>query len=101
MTARRTMVIPLLIAAAALTARTPAGSQRPTRERISLDEGWRFTKGDPPGNSVSLLYDVRPEVPDQRDDRPADAQPTAAGRAGPRRSGCGEVVDSPQRQRLH
>jgi hypothetical protein len=30
------------------------------RERLSLDMDWRFTKGDPPGNQVSLLYDVRP-----------------------------------------
>lgn len=49
-----------------------------TRERLSINDGWRFTKGDPPGNTVSLLYDVRPEVTDARDDRPADAQPTEA-----------------------
>src|SRR5579863_997472 len=30
------------------------------RERISIDDGWRFTKGDPADNTVSLLYDVRP-----------------------------------------
>ena len=30
------------------------------RERVSIDAGWRFTKDDPPGNTVSLLYDVRP-----------------------------------------
>jgi beta-galactosidase len=29
------------------------------RERISIDEDWRFTKGDPTNNPVSLLYDVR------------------------------------------
>jgi len=29
------------------------------RERILIDENWRFTKGDPPGNTVSLLYDER------------------------------------------
>jgi len=31
------------------------------RERLSLDMDWRFTKGDPAGNQVSLLYDVRPQ----------------------------------------
>jgi len=30
------------------------------RERISLDDNWRFIKGDPSGNSVSLLYDTTP-----------------------------------------
>ena len=29
------------------------------RERIAIDDNWRFTKGDPTNNPVSLLYDVR------------------------------------------
>jgi len=29
------------------------------RERISIDDDWRFTKGDPTNCTVSLLYDVR------------------------------------------
>ncbi len=36
-----------------------AGSDSP-RERISINENWQFIKGDPPGNKVSLLYDVKP-----------------------------------------
>jgi len=48
------------------------------RERLSLNEGWRFQKDDPPGNTVSLLYDIRPEVRNERDDGPADAKPLAA-----------------------
>src|SRR5215510_15804565 len=32
-----------------------------TRERILIDDDWRFTKDDPPGSTVSLLYDVRPQ----------------------------------------
>jgi beta-galactosidase len=31
------------------------------RTRRLIDEGWRFIKGDPPGNSISLLYDLRPQ----------------------------------------
>lgn len=31
----------------------------PPRERISIDDGWRFTKGDPTNCPVNLLYDVR------------------------------------------
>jgi beta-galactosidase len=43
-----------LLAGAALT--TAAA-----RERISINDGWRFTKGDPTNvNSKDLLYDVRP-----------------------------------------
>jgi beta-galactosidase len=42
----------------------PAGSRGANpvsvRQRLSLDMDWRFTKGDPAGNQVSLLYDVRP-----------------------------------------
>jgi beta-galactosidase len=34
-------------------------AQAPLRERISIDDHWRFTKGDPTNLSVSLLYDVR------------------------------------------
>ncbi len=52
--------------------------ERPARERISLNDEWRFQKGDPPGNAVSLLYDVRPEVRDRRDGGPAGARPAAA-----------------------
>ncbi len=53
-------------------------SPSPARERISLNDDWRFQKDDPPGNTVSLLYDVRPEVSDKKDDGAADAQPTEA-----------------------
>lgn len=31
------------------------------RERLLIDNDWRFTKDDPPNNKVSLLYDVRPK----------------------------------------
>jgi len=48
------------------------------RERISLDDDWRFQKDDPPGNTVSLLYDVRPAVTNQRDDIAADTPARAA-----------------------
>jgi len=33
--------------------------QSSPRERISIDENWRFTKGDPTNSDVSLLYDER------------------------------------------
>jgi beta-galactosidase len=34
-------------------------SAQPARERISIDENWRFTMGDPANSTMSLLYDVR------------------------------------------
>jgi beta-galactosidase len=34
-------------------------TQAASRERISINDHWRFTKGDPTNNTVSLLYDVR------------------------------------------
>lgn len=48
------------------------------RERISLNEDWRFQKGDPNGDSSGLIYDVRPEVRNRRDVVPADEMPTEA-----------------------
>ena len=46
--------------------------------RVSINDGWRFTKGDPPRHTGSLLYDVRPAIADAGDDRPADAEPQRA-----------------------
>jgi beta-galactosidase len=48
------------------------------RERLSINNDWRFAKGDPSGNTIPLLYDVRPEITDDGDARPADAEPTEA-----------------------
>jgi len=48
------------------------------RERISINDNWRFTQGDPNRDSTGLIYDVRPEVKDRKDDKQADAEPTAA-----------------------
>ncbi len=48
------------------------------RERMLINEGWRFRKDDPPGAGANLAYDVRPALTDTRDDRPADAAPTEA-----------------------
>jgi hypothetical protein len=31
------------------------------RERVSIDDDWRFTSGDPANMDVSLLYDIRQE----------------------------------------
>jgi beta-galactosidase len=36
-----------------------AGIAESPRQKISIDDNWRFTKGDPTNNTVSLLYDER------------------------------------------
>ena len=68
------LVVCVLFLFAALDLTLAAGS----RERTSINDNWRFTKGDPNGNSSGLIYDVRPEVKDKKDDKPADAEPMAA-----------------------
>ena len=48
------------------------------RERILLDSGWRFHRGDPPGVDGRLDYDVRPQIEQSADGKVADARPDAA-----------------------
>ena len=69
----RFALIVLFAAAVGLTATADV-----PRERISINDNWRFTKGDPNGDSTGLIYDVRPEVKDKKDDKAADAEPTEA-----------------------
>lgn len=50
-------------------------SQTP-RERISLNDGWKFMKYTTAPDK--LIYDIRPEVTDRKDDVVADSKPTEA-----------------------
>lgn len=50
--------------------------QVPLRERISINEGWKFFRYGEKEKPDQLNYDVRPVVTDSRDDKPADAMPT-------------------------
>ncbi|MBN1953280.1 MAG: DUF4982 domain-containing protein [Bacteroidales bacterium] len=52
--------------------------QAPLRERISINEGWRFFKYNSSADADQLLYDIRPEILDKRDYRPADEKPAEA-----------------------
>lgn len=65
----------------------PAHEQLAPRERIGLETGWRFHRGDPPGATARLMYDVRPEVVQSADGKVADAQPEAAEQAKAPREG--------------
>ncbi|MBN1997016.1 DUF4982 domain-containing protein [candidate division KSB1 bacterium] len=69
----------ILIAFIPVLAQGPeAETNSVTRQRISINENWRFYKYPSAEKADSLIYDVRPEVSDRRDDRPADAKPTEA-----------------------
>src|SRR5688572_12825742 len=59
----------------AQTAGTPDHS---FRQRVSINDGWRFYRYDSLSTIDDLIYDVRPEVNDRRDDKAADARPTEA-----------------------
>ncbi|HWJ27825.1 MAG TPA: hypothetical protein VNS32_14865, partial [Flavisolibacter sp.] len=48
------------------------------RERICINENWKFYKYRSIDQADSLIYDVRPVVSDARDDKPADSKPTEA-----------------------
>ena len=55
---------------------------RPARERILIDDDWRFQKGDPAG-ATGLLYDVRPPLKEEGKDKAPDAAAEEAVKAGP------------------
>lgn len=68
-----------------LSANTPLQAQTPAkpasninRQRISINEGWCFYKYDSIAKSDNLIYDVRPEVTDNNENKVADAKPTEA-----------------------
>ncbi len=67
-------VVLVLVAQSANRAETPGA----IRQRTSINDDWRFRKGDPSGVPGALMYDVRPQVTDRNDDKPAETEPTAA-----------------------
>jgi len=46
------------------------------RQRISINVGWSFYKYDPAIKADNLIYDVRPDVTDKKENMVADAKPT-------------------------
>jgi len=67
----------ILISVTLLIALQSQGQDQP-RQRISINEGWKFYKYKTIASADTLIYDVRPEIKDTRDDKPADAKPTEA-----------------------
>ena len=71
----RICVLGFISLVAVLNATGQAQSAKPSlsvRERILIDDDWRFQKGDPPG-TTGLLYDVRPPLKGEVKDRVPDA----------------------------
>lgn len=48
------------------------------RQRLSINEDWKFYKYDSENKADKLIYDVRPEVKDEKENKVADAKPTEA-----------------------
>ena len=65
--------------------------QAAPQERISINDDWRFTKGDPTNNAVSLLYDVRQQKTVRR-----LAEAEADGNSSSNAAAAGEPTNSPQ-----
>ena len=69
----------VLLVIAPAVAKTPVtGSNSIIRQRISINENWRFFKYDSQSAADHLIYDVRPEVRAFKDDKDADSKPTEA-----------------------
>ncbi len=47
-----------------------------SRERLLINEGWRFYKYTDPTNTDTLIYDVRPPIHEKNDVKDADSKPT-------------------------
>jgi beta-galactosidase len=71
------MLLAAGVAGILLQSRCVAAKENP-REHISIDEGWRFHKYATKENADGLIYDVRPEVKDNKDNKQANAKPTEA-----------------------
>ncbi|MGK9367450.1 beta-galactosidase GalB [Melioribacter sp. Ez-97] len=54
------------------------GINKNVREKVLLNKGWKFFKYKDMADADSLIYDVRPEIKEYKDDKPADAMPTEA-----------------------
>ncbi|HCY40130.1 MAG TPA: beta-galactosidase [Prolixibacteraceae bacterium] len=70
----------ILISCLCLTMATTsfAQSAKSGRERISINEGWSFFKYESEAKADQLIYDVRPEITDNTENKVADAKPTEA-----------------------
>jgi beta-galactosidase len=71
----------MLVATAGVVVATAGSAARAAvtapRERLLINDGWRFQKGDPAG-ATGLAYDVRPALGASQDGKAADTRPEDA-----------------------
>jgi beta-galactosidase len=72
----RLLLFGIIFGVQSLVARQNSGSF--VRERISIDDDWRFFRYDSISKADDLMYDVRPEVTDRNDNKVDDSKPTKA-----------------------
>src|SRR5687767_12613084 len=72
---KSTLLLTAMFVTIAQTMLPAALQAQGVRQRLCINEGWRFTHGDPPA-STGLGYDVRPEITDRNDNVVADTKPT-------------------------
>lgn len=68
----------MLLCSCSLKSQLQNETHNENRQRISINENWRFFKYDWLSKGDDLIYDVRPEVKEFSWDQPADAKPTVA-----------------------
>lgn len=75
---KSTVIVLLLFGAISVAAQqSKKKSLMQSRERVLINNGWKFFKYDTNEKSDDLIYDVRPEAVDE-DGKAADAKPTEA-----------------------
>lgn len=55
-----------------------SGKRNIQRERISINQGWSFFNYESAAKADKLIYDARPEINDNAENKVADAKPTEA-----------------------
>jgi beta-galactosidase len=61
-----------------LSCKSSENKEENLRERISINEGWKFMKYEPSEVADNLFYDVRPEIKNADDTKEADTPATEA-----------------------
>jgi beta-galactosidase len=57
------------------------GTERALRQRISINNDWKFYKYESAAKADNLIYDVRPGITDNNDNKAADSKPTESVKA--------------------
>jgi len=72
----------ILITSASILAQAKVRpSNNNIRQRISINEGWSFYKYDSLAKADNYIYDIRPTITDNNDNKAADSKPTEAVKA--------------------